>query len=127
MKQEARKINRALPCREQSASIQSFLGSDEVGAQRQRRPAGRPLRTSIFEDHLHGAVDLEGLHEEDDARGRLVAAQQQDFLREVDQSRREQFTHRMPRRNGESQHDTYQLPHFKDAHTYSRWLCSLYH
>ena len=53
--------------------------------------------SSNFEDHFHGAVDLEGKFEEDDARGRLVSAQQREFLQEVDRSRREQFSNRMPR------------------------------
>lgn len=65
--------------------------------ERRAREANQRHRGSTFEDHLHGVVDLEGEHEEDDARGRLISAQQQEFLHEVDRSRREQFVNRAPR------------------------------
>ena len=65
------------------------------GSRSSRPNPGNP--SSNFDDHFHGIVDLEGVNEEDDVRGRLASARQQDFLSEVDRSRREQYKQRMPR------------------------------
>lgn len=74
-------------------SARDFL---DTGNAPQRHGKTKP-HSSNFEDHFHGAVDLEGEFEEDDARGRLVSVQQRDFLQEVDRSRREQLSSRVPR------------------------------
>ena len=56
-----------------------------------RRPNG-----DEFENHLHGVVDLEGEHSDDDERGQAIHAQQMDFLRQADYSRRQEHQLRRP-------------------------------
>ena len=92
---------RPLFCRAPAAHEGSFVSSDRNLQDTLHRSAWKAVpakhRTSNFEDHLHGAMDLEGMHEEDDIRGRAVSAQQRDFLQEADRSRREQFNNRVRR------------------------------